>query len=68
MEALVYRNHPRAAPVSSYLAIIFGRIASGVRWLVPPLNCGANAALASVLAQVEAVVALKSVFDIRSLK
>ena len=29
-EALVYSNHPRAAAASSYLAIIFRRIASGV--------------------------------------
>ena len=29
-EALVYSNHPREAAASSYLAIIFGRIASGV--------------------------------------
>ena len=28
-EALVYSNHPREAAASSYLAIIFGRIASG---------------------------------------
>ena len=33
-EALVYSNHPRAAAASSYLAIIFGRIASGVPWLL----------------------------------
>ena len=30
----VYSNHPRAAAASSYLAIIFGRIASGVPWLL----------------------------------
>ena len=30
MEALVYSNHPREAAASSYLAIIFGRIVSGV--------------------------------------
>ena len=30
MEALVYSNHPAVA--SSYLAIIFGRIASGIPW------------------------------------
>ena len=47
-EALVYNNHPREAAASSYLAIIFGRIASAV----PLLNCGANAAFASVLALV----------------
>ena len=41
-EALVYSNHPREAAASSYLAIIFGQIVS----------CGANAALASVLALV----------------
>ena len=35
-EALVYSNRPREAAASSYL--------------VPLLNCGANAALASVLA------------------
>ena len=46
-EALVYSNHPRKAAASSYLAIIFGRIASG---LAPPLNFGANVALASVRA------------------
>ena len=34
-EALVYSNHPREAAASSYLAIIFGRIASGVPWLLP---------------------------------
>ena len=33
-EALVYSNHPRAAAASSYLAIIFGRIASGVPWFL----------------------------------
>ena len=33
-EALVYSNHPREAAASSYLAIIFGRIASGVPWLL----------------------------------
>ena len=33
-EALVYSNHPRAAAASSYLAIIFGRIASGVSWFL----------------------------------
>ena len=32
--ALVYSNHPREAAVSSYLAIIFGRIASGVPWFL----------------------------------
>ena len=32
MEALVYKNHPREAAASSYLAIIFGRITSGVLW------------------------------------
>ena len=37
-EALVYSNNPREAAASSYLA--------------PPLNCGANSALASVLALV----------------
>ena len=29
-EALVNSNHPREAAVSLYLAIIFGRIASGI--------------------------------------
>ena len=33
-EALVYSNHPRAAAASSYLAIIFGRIASGLPWFL----------------------------------
>ena len=33
-EALVYINHPREAAVSLYLAIIFGRIASGVPWFL----------------------------------
>ena len=33
-EALVYNNHPREAAASSYLAIIFGRIASGVPWFL----------------------------------
>ena len=33
-EALVYSNHRRAAAASSYLAIIFGRIASGVPWFL----------------------------------
>ena len=32
--ALVYSNHPRAAAASSYLAIIFGRIASSVPWFL----------------------------------
>ena len=31
-EALVYSNHPREAAAFSYLAIIFGPIASGVPW------------------------------------
>ena len=47
-EALVYNNHPREAAASSYLALILGRIASGVPWFLR----GANAALASVLALV----------------
>ena len=34
MEALVYSNHPREAAASSYLAIIIGRIASGVPWFL----------------------------------
>ena len=34
MEALVYSNHPSEAAASSYLAIIFGRIASGVPWFL----------------------------------
>ena len=33
-EALVYSNHPRKAAASSYMAIIFGRIASGVTWFL----------------------------------
>ena len=33
-EALVYSNHPREAVASSYLAIIFRRIASGVPWFL----------------------------------
>ena len=33
-EALVYRNHPREATASASLAIIFGRIASGVAWFL----------------------------------
>ena len=33
---LVYINHPREAAASSYLAIIFWRIASGVPWLLRP--------------------------------
>ena len=33
-EALVYSNHPRAAAASSYLAIIFGQIASGLPWFL----------------------------------
>ena len=33
-EALVYSNHPREASAFSYLAIIFGRIASGVPWFL----------------------------------
>ena len=32
MEALVYSKHPRDAAASSYLTIIFGRIASGMPW------------------------------------
>ena len=32
-EALVYINHPREAAASSYLAIIFGWIVSGVPWI-----------------------------------
>ena len=31
-EALVHSNHPREASASSYLAIIFERIASGIPW------------------------------------
>ena len=33
-EALVYSNHPRKTAASSYLAIIFGRIASGIPWFL----------------------------------
>ena len=33
-EALVYSNHPREAAASSYLAIVSGRIASGVPWFL----------------------------------
>ena len=33
-EALVYSNHSRKAAASSYLAIIIGRIASGVPWFI----------------------------------
>ena len=33
-EALIYSNHPREAAASSYLAIIFRRIASGVLWFL----------------------------------
>ena len=50
-EALVYSNHPREAAASSYPAIIFGRIASGVPWFLL-LKSSANAALASVQALV----------------
>ena len=32
--ALVHSNHPREAAASSYLAIIFRRIASGVPWFL----------------------------------
>ena len=34
MEALAYSKHPREAAASSYLAIIYGRIASGVPWFL----------------------------------
>ena len=34
LEALVFSNHPREAAASSYLATIFGRIASGVPWFL----------------------------------
>ena len=37
-EALVYSNHPREAAAFSYLAIIFGRIASDVLWVQNPLS------------------------------
>ena len=53
-EALVNSNHPREAAASSYLATIFWHT------MAPPLNCCANAALASVLALVWAVVALNN--------
>ena len=33
-EALVYSNHPREAAASSYLAIIFRRIAGSVPWFL----------------------------------
>ena len=33
-DALVYSNHPRETAVSLYLAIIFGRISSGVPWFL----------------------------------
>ena len=33
-ETLVYINHPREAAASFYLAIIFGRIASGIPWFL----------------------------------
>ena len=32
--ALVYSNYPREAAVSSSLAIVFGRIASGIAWFL----------------------------------
>ena len=49
-EALIYSNHSREAAASSYLAIIW----ADCRWrtLVPPLNNGTNASLASVQALV----------------
>ena len=50
-EALVYSSHPREAAASSYLAKNLG-LDCQLRTLVPPLNCGANAALASVMALV----------------
>ena len=33
-ETLVHSNHPREAAASSYLAIIFGQIASGLPWFL----------------------------------
>ena len=33
-EPLVYSNHPRGAAASSYLAIIFEQITSGVPWFL----------------------------------
>ena len=33
-DALVYSNHPKKAAASSYLAIIFGRIANGLPWFL----------------------------------
>ena len=48
-EALVYSNHPRDVAASSFLAIIFGRIASGVPGS-STLNSSTNAAPASVQA------------------
>ena len=33
-EALVYNNHPREAADSTYLIIIFARIASGIPWFL----------------------------------
>ena len=33
-EALIYSHYPREAAASSYLAIIFGRIASGIPWFL----------------------------------
>ena len=33
-EALVYSSYPKEAAASSYLPIIFGRIASGIPWLL----------------------------------
>ena len=61
-EALVYSNHPREAAASSYLAIIFGLIASGVPWFLL-----STAVLIQLLHQCWRLITDNSVFDIRSL-
>ena len=57
-EAPVYSNHPRGAAASSYLAIIFGRIVSGVPWFLRSYE---------VLMQLAHQCTGNSMFDIRAL-
>ena len=67
-EALVYSNHPREAGASLCLAIIFGRIASGIPWLLR-----STAVLMQLSHQcwrccrLQKSITGNSVFDIRSL-
>ena len=58
-EALIYSNYPREATASSYLAIIFVRIASGVSWFLCPTEVPMQLLYQCKHALMLAMVALK---------